>query len=172
MMSKIYADDLARSNSDSSRGIAGRGVAMRATERDYSNINCHYCNKFGHDYKNDCATLRQSISRISDAGDGKTSSDVDISCISRSRGSSSTRREGGKCGAHTVRPPPTTTPIAAPDRKAGSTVTRTLPKFVLRAFLGCAACEISLCEITPTRSPASRSRRERSSLPPSPLEPA
>ena len=31
MMSKIYADNLARSNSDSSRGIAGRGVAMQAT---------------------------------------------------------------------------------------------------------------------------------------------
>ena len=31
MMSKIYADNFARSNSDSSRGIAGRGVAMQAT---------------------------------------------------------------------------------------------------------------------------------------------
>ena len=30
MMSKIYADNLARSHSDSSRGIAGRGVAMQA----------------------------------------------------------------------------------------------------------------------------------------------
>ena len=28
MMSKIYADNLARSHSDSSRGIAGRGIAM------------------------------------------------------------------------------------------------------------------------------------------------
>ena len=41
MMSKIYADNLARSNSHSSRGIAGRGVAMQATGRDLSNINCH-----------------------------------------------------------------------------------------------------------------------------------
>ena len=31
MMSKIYADNLARSNSDSSKGIAGRGVAMQTT---------------------------------------------------------------------------------------------------------------------------------------------
>ena len=55
MMSKIYADNLARSHSDSSRGIAGRGVAMEATGLDRSKINCHYCNKFGH-YKNgaDC----------------------------------------------------------------------------------------------------------------------
>ena len=33
MVSKIYANNLARSNSDSSRGIAGRGVAMQATGR-------------------------------------------------------------------------------------------------------------------------------------------
>ena len=57
MMSKIYADNLARSNSDSSRDIAGRGVAMQATGRDLSKINRHYCNKFGH-YKNDCADFK------------------------------------------------------------------------------------------------------------------
>ena len=39
MMPKIYADTLARSNSDSSRGIAGRGVAMQATGRDLSKMN-------------------------------------------------------------------------------------------------------------------------------------
>ena len=57
MMSKIYADNLARSHSDSSRGIAERGVAMQATGRDLSKINCHYCNKFGHS-KNDCADFK------------------------------------------------------------------------------------------------------------------
>ena len=57
IMSKIYADNLARSHSDSSRSIAGRGVAMQATGRDLSKINCHYCNKFGH-YKNDCADFK------------------------------------------------------------------------------------------------------------------
>ena len=49
MMSKIYANNLARSNSDSSRGIAGRGVAMQATGRDLSKIHCHYCNTFDQD---------------------------------------------------------------------------------------------------------------------------
>ena len=98
-MSKIYADNLARSNFDSSRGIARRRVAMQATGRDLSNVNCHYCKKFGH-YKNDCADFRQSISRISDADKGSTSSEADISRISRSRGGSSSREEGGKCGAH------------------------------------------------------------------------
>ena len=57
MMSKIYANNLARSHSDSSRGIAGRSVAMQATGRDLSKINCYYCNKFGH-YKNDCADFK------------------------------------------------------------------------------------------------------------------
>ena len=57
MMSKIYADNLARSNSDSSTGIAGRGVAMKATGRDLSKINCYYCNTFSH-YKNDCANFK------------------------------------------------------------------------------------------------------------------
>ena len=57
MMSKIYADNLARSHSDSSRGIAGRGIAMQATGRDLSKISCYYCNKFGH-YKNDCADFK------------------------------------------------------------------------------------------------------------------
>ena len=57
MMSKIYADSLARPISDSSRGITGRGVAMQATGRDLSKTNCRYCNKFGH-YKNDCADFK------------------------------------------------------------------------------------------------------------------
>ena len=57
MMSKIYADYLARSHSNSSRGIAGRGVAMQATGRDPGKINCYYCNKLGH-YKNDCADFK------------------------------------------------------------------------------------------------------------------
>ena len=57
MMSKIYADNLARSHFDSSRGIAGRGDAMQATGWDLSKINCYYYNKFGH-YKNDCADFK------------------------------------------------------------------------------------------------------------------
>ena len=53
MVSKIYAKNL---NSDSSRGILGCEVTIRATGRDLSNINFHYCNKSGH-YKNDCADV-------------------------------------------------------------------------------------------------------------------
>ena len=57
MMSKIYADNLARSHSNLSRGIAGRGVATQATGRGISKINCHFCNKFGH-YKKECADFK------------------------------------------------------------------------------------------------------------------
>ena len=57
VMLKIYADNLARSNFDPSRGIAERGVAVQATGWGLSNINCHYCNKFAH-YKNDCADVK------------------------------------------------------------------------------------------------------------------
>ena len=52
MMAKIYADNLVRYDSDSTRDIAVRGVAG-----DLSNISCHYCNKFGH-YKKDCAEFK------------------------------------------------------------------------------------------------------------------
>ena len=62
MMSKIYADNLARSNSDSSRGIAGRGIAMQATGRDLRKTNCHYCFLFGL-YKNDCADFKAAQHR-------------------------------------------------------------------------------------------------------------
>ena len=41
MMSKIYADNLARSNSDASNGIARRGVAIKSTERDLSDTKRH-----------------------------------------------------------------------------------------------------------------------------------
>ena len=58
MMSKIYGDNLARPHSDSSRGIAGRGVAMQTTGRDLRKINCYYYKKFGH-YKNDCADFKE-----------------------------------------------------------------------------------------------------------------
>ena len=57
MVSKIYADNLARSNSDSSRDIVGQSLVMQATERDSSNIHCPYCNKFSH-YKNDYADFK------------------------------------------------------------------------------------------------------------------
>ena len=167
MMSNTYADNHPRSNSDSSSGIAGRGVAMQATGLDLSNMNYHRCNNFGH-YKNVCAEFKAVYQQISDADNGSTSNEVDISHISRSRGGSCSRGEGGECSAHTRRPRPIATPIAAPGRQTASTATPILPMSVLRVFLGSAARGISLCQMTLTRSSASHSWREKSSLRPSP----
>ena len=46
MVPAIYAANLARSRS--SKGIAGRGDAMSAVERDRSDIICHYCERTDH----------------------------------------------------------------------------------------------------------------------------
>ena len=46
MMTAIYADNLSRS--ESSKGIAGRGTAMQAVDRDRTSVLCHYCDQFGH----------------------------------------------------------------------------------------------------------------------------
>ena len=47
-MVAIYADNLARSRSDSFRGIAGRGAAMQAMTRDRNNTKCHFCGRVRH----------------------------------------------------------------------------------------------------------------------------
>ena len=46
IMVTIYADNLSRS--EPSRGIAGRGAAMRAVDWDRTSVLCHYCDQFGH----------------------------------------------------------------------------------------------------------------------------
>ena len=94
-------------------------------------------------------TLRQSVSRTSDADNDSTSSEADISRINRSGGGSSSRGEGGKYVDHTTRTPPTATPIAAPGQQTCSATPPTLLKSVLQVFLGSAAREILPCEATP-----------------------
>ena len=54
MMPTIYADNLARSRSDSSRGIARRGAAMQAINSDCNGIKCHICGRVGH-FKSECS---------------------------------------------------------------------------------------------------------------------
>ena len=52
MMAAIYADNLSRS--ESSKGIAGRGVAKQAAvDRGRTSLLCHYCDQFGH-FKRKC----------------------------------------------------------------------------------------------------------------------
>ena len=47
MMAAIYVDNL--SHSESSKGVAGRGAAMQAVDRDHTTrVLYHYCDQFGH----------------------------------------------------------------------------------------------------------------------------
>ena len=164
---KIYADNLACSNFDSSRGIAGRGVAMQTTRRDLRNTKLQCCNRLTA-IKTTAPTSRQSVSRISDADNGSTtSSEVNIICISRSRGGSCSRGEVGEYGAHATRSLPVATSIATPGRQTDPTTRPISSMPVLQAFLGSEARGIFLSETTLTRSPVSHSRRERCSLQPS-----
>ena len=128
--SKIYTDNLSRSNSDSSRDITGRGAAMQATKRD---LKCHFCNNSGH-YKNctDFKAVRQQDQQRRQRQHKQRGRYQPHQ--SKPRGSSS-RGEGTKCGAHITRPPPTVTPITVPGRQTGPTATPTSPKSVFRVFL-------------------------------------
>ena len=46
IMVAIYANNLPRS--ESSKGIAGRGAAMQAVDRERTSVLCHYCDQFRH----------------------------------------------------------------------------------------------------------------------------
>ena len=126
MISKIYADNLARSNSDSSRGIAERGVAMQATGRVLSTINCHYCIKFGH-YKNDCADFKAVHHQNRRCRQWHHKQRGGHQPDQPKPGRQQKYRGGGKCGAHTTRLPPTATSIAAPGRQTSLPATATAP---------------------------------------------
>ena len=169
-MSKTCTNNLARSNSDSSRGIAGRGVAMQAMGWDLSIVNCHCCNKFG-DYKNDCADIKAAHQQNRRRRQRQHKQRGGHQPHQPKPGGQQQQRRGGEMWCSKHKTTPTTTPIAAPGRPTGSTATPTSPKSVLRVFVESAARGILLCETIPTRSPASHSRRERSSLQPSPPKP-
>ena len=51
MMAAIYAGNLSRS--ESLKGIAGRGAATPAKDRDRTSVLCHYCGEFGY-FKRKC----------------------------------------------------------------------------------------------------------------------
>ena len=167
MMSKMYADNLACSNSDSSRGIAGSGIAMQATGRGLSIINDHYCVKFGH-YKNDCASFEAAHQQNQQRRKRQQKQRRGHQPHQQKPGAQQQPRGGN--GA-ILRPPPTAMPIAVPGRQTDSTVTLTSSTSILRVLLGSVARVISLCEVTPMRSSASHCWRERSSLRPSPPTP-
>ena len=130
----------------------------------------HELNKFGHD-QNDCPgvkAIRQQNWRRRQP-QHKQRGGHQPHQLKPGGHQQQTRR--GQMWGSCRRPSPKATPIVAPGRQMGSTGTPTLPKFVLRVFLGSAAGGIFLCETNRMRSLASYSRLGRSSLRPSPPKP-
>ena len=113
MMSKIYADNLARSNSGSSTDIVGRGVTMQATGWNLSDINCHYDNKFGH-YKKNCTDFKAAHQQNQRRRQRQHKQRGGHQPHQPTPGGSSSGGNGGKCGAHTTRSSPTATCRAKP----------------------------------------------------------
>ena len=152
MLSKNCSDNLPRSHSDSSRGIAGRGVAMQATERDLSKINCYYCNNFGH-YKNDCTDFKAAHDQNRRRRQRHHKQRGGHQPEQPKPGGQRQQRGGGKiwCSYHK-----TTTHNDADCRATPANGLNGNAHFaVFRAFLGSAVRGTSLCEMTPTRIPAS-----------------
>ena len=85
IISKIYTDNLARSNSDSSE--VPRDVASPCRRRGRTSATQNVtAAKSSATIRVTAPTLRQSASRISDADNASTSSEAGINHISRSRG--------------------------------------------------------------------------------------
>ena len=161
MMSKIYADNLARSHSDSSRGIAGRDIAMQATGRDLSKINCYFCNKFDH-YKDECADFKAAHHQNRRRRQRHHKQRGGHQPDQPKPGGQQQQRGGGQmwCSYHKTTTHNDADCHATPENGLNGNAHFAL----LRAFLGSAVRWTSLCEMTATRSPASHSSRERSSL--------
>ena len=167
-MPKTYAGNLARSNSNSSKGIAGRGVTIQATERDLSNTKCHYCSKFGH-YKNDFADFKVVRQQDQRRRQRQHKQRGGHQLHQPKPGAEHQQKGRGKvcCSYHRT----TSDANCCSGRQTSPTATPTSPKSVLRVFLGSAARGFFMCEMNPTRSPESHSRRERSSLQRNPPKP-
>ena len=151
-MSKIYADNLARSSSGSSRGISRRGVTMRAMGWDLSTTKLPYCNTFGL-YKKDCVdlkTVRQQDQRRKPRQHKKRGGHQPH----QPKPGGKQQQKGGRqmgCSYHKTTTHSDAECRARPENLAQQQ--RPSSKPVLRVFLGSAARGIFLCKTTPTRSP-------------------
>ena len=111
MMAAIYADNVSRS--ESSKGIAGRGAAMQAVDRDSTSALCHYCDQFGH--------FKESAYSESNTSSSSGSSQFGIISNNNMVDISKSRADGGKttvdaveavCGVYITRQRLITTPTA------------------------------------------------------------
>ena len=123
MMAAIYADNQARSRSDSFRGIARRGAAMmKAMTRDCNDIKCHFCGCVGHPKSS--APYASSSSRI--MMDSSRSSVKDIKSTHADSTNETTEAGEVPSGAHTTKQLLIATPNAASGGANRLTATLTL----------------------------------------------
>ena len=131
---------------------------MQTAGRDLSTTSCHYCNEFGY-YKNDCAGFKAVRQQNQRRHNCSTSSETDISRISRSRGGQQQQKGGRQmwCSYNKLTTHSNVDCRARSANRPNGNVhfTRVRPPSVLGIFL---------CTTTPTRSPVIHSRREGSSL--------
>ena len=144
---------------------------MQATERDLSNINCHYYNNFDH-YKNDCADFKAAHQQNRRRKRRQHKQRGRHQPHQPTPGRQQQQRGEGEmwCSYHRTSIH-NNYRLLRQSGKQAQTRMPTSPKSIFRVFLGSAARGIFLCETTLTRSLASHSRRERSSLQPSPPKP-
>ena len=105
MLAAIDAEHLARSLSDSSRGIAGRGPVRQAMPRSRNDINCRHCGLVGH-FKIKCS-LRSR--RLIDS----SRSSMDYNLTTHADSTNETV-DADEVPYAAEKHPPITTPTAAP----------------------------------------------------------
>ena len=127
MMAVIYADKLFR-GSIASAGIEGPGAAMKAVDRDPSDVQCHNCSMFGH-YRRYVPTAANSSIRADSTSNNPTND---------SAGAVDSKRKMEAAeeifGVHITKPSPIVTPTAALSTNKTTTMP-TKPQFNHRVLV-------------------------------------
>ena len=105
IIAAIYAGNLSRS--ESSNGIAGRGAAMQAVDRDRTSVLCHYRDQFGHfKRKYPLESNTNSSSGSSQFGIISNNNMVSISKSHADGGKTTVEAAEAVCGVHITRQRP------------------------------------------------------------------